>query len=64
LFQKTIISETIKTIAETNIVKITIIKKKIEKNLNLKKIKTNSSLNSTKTKIKTVITKNKKLLKQ
>jgi hypothetical protein len=47
---------------KTNIVKITIIKKKIERSLNLKRIKTSSSL--TKTRTRTTITKNKELLKQ
>jgi len=51
---------TIETITKTNIAKITIIKKKIKRSLNLKRIKT--SLNLTRTKI--TITKNKKLLKQ
>ncbi len=49
-----------------NIVKITIIKRKIKRSLNLKKIKKNLNLNltKTKTKVKTIITKSKKLLKQ
>jgi len=64
LFQKTIVSKVIEIIAKTNIAKITIIKKKIEKNLNSKKIKTSLSSNLTKTKIKIAITKNRKLLKQ
>jgi len=57
LFQKSIISITIKTITKTNVVKITITKKRIERNLNSKRIKT--SLNSTKTKTKLATTKDK-----
>jgi len=62
LLQKIIASKAIKTITKTSVVEITIIKKRIEKNLNSKKIKTSSNLTRIKTKIAT--TKNKKLLKQ
>jgi len=64
LFQRAIASKTIETITKTNIVKITIIKRKIKRSLNLKKIKTNLSSNLTKTITKITITKSKKLLKQ
>jgi len=64
LFQRAIASKTIETITKTNIVKITIIKRKIKRSLNLKKIKTNLSSNLTKTRTKITITKSKKLLKQ
>jgi len=64
LFQRAIASKTIKTITKTNIVKITIIKKKIKRSLNLKRIKTNLSLSLTITKIRITITKSKRLLKQ
>jgi len=63
LFQKTIVSKTIETIAKTSIAKITIIiKKRIEKSLNSKRIKTN--LSSTRIRTKIATTKSKKLLKQ
>jgi len=52
LLPKTIVSITIKIIVETKIAKITIIEKKIEKNLNLRKIKTRTSLSLAKIKIK------------
>jgi len=64
LLQRAITLKTIEIITKTNVAKITIIKRKIKRSLNLKKIKTSSSSNSTKTKIKIAITKSRKLLKQ
>jgi len=57
-------SITIKIIAKINVVKITIIKKKIKRSLKLKKIKTSLNLTRTRTRTRTTITKNKKLSKQ
>ncbi len=64
LLQKTIVSKTIGIITETSVVEITIIKRKIEKNSNSKRIKTSSSSSSTRTRIRIATTKSKRLLKQ
>ncbi len=56
--------ETIKIIAKTSIAKITIIKRKIRKSLNSKKIKPSLNSSLTRIRIRIATTKSKKLLER